>query len=194
MGEIEYAASKAPGVVSAVADIIKGTISVFCLAKGGTIVHDVRKACREWLPLFMVPADIMLLDTLPYLPSGKIDRKALQSLHSEKTLLSSSKDGEMFSTTTRVAEIVSNVLRYPVNSLTQLPAIGLDSLQCIRIASRLQRAGFPQLDAGLLLQSETIGDVECQLRQLEDSFISDFVEEEGSNSVVEYSETSSTLR
>lgn len=152
---------------SVVADIIDGNLVIFCLGNTSTSVHHVREACRGWLPVFMVPADIVLLNTLPYLSSGKIDRKALLNLYSEKKRSSSSNNGRMTSRNRRIIDIISDVLRFPIDNQTQLAAVGFDSLSSIRVASELQRSGFPQLDAVVLLESETVQDVESQLNRLE---------------------------
>jgi long-chain acyl-CoA synthetase len=40
-------------------------------------VDDLRQACRESLPRYMVPDDVAFLSTLPRTSTGKIDRRAL---------------------------------------------------------------------------------------------------------------------
>lgn len=50
-------------------------------AKGG-VMEQLLAACKQQLPAFMVPAQIVLLDTpLPRNPNGKIDRKLLAATH-----------------------------------------------------------------------------------------------------------------
>ena len=40
----------------------------------------VRQRCFELLPLYAVPDEVVILDSLPELPSGKVDRRALRDL------------------------------------------------------------------------------------------------------------------
>lgn len=56
--------------------------------KDASRVEATLSHCRRTLPVFMVPSEIVVLDTLPRSPNGKIDRKALKS-----TLVSDSVGG-----------------------------------------------------------------------------------------------------
>ena len=54
-----------------------------CLAApdGGSLQpDDVRRRCSSLLPRYAVPDEVVILDSLPELPSGKVDRRALQDL------------------------------------------------------------------------------------------------------------------
>jgi amino acid adenylation domain-containing protein len=45
---------------------------------GSTVdVSDLRRRCRERLPVYLVPSTFVVLDRLPLLPNGKLDRAAL---------------------------------------------------------------------------------------------------------------------
>jgi len=41
---------------------------------------DVRRRCFDLLPRYAVPDDVMIVDALPHLPSGKVDRRAVHDL------------------------------------------------------------------------------------------------------------------
>lgn len=72
-----------------VADVIDGSLVVFCVPDLNELTEErVQKTCTEWLPAFMVPTDVHILAKLPYLASGKADRRALQETHkaSQKTV------------------------------------------------------------------------------------------------------------
>ncbi|MCI5167252.1 MAG: long-chain fatty acid--CoA ligase, partial [Candidatus Electrothrix sp. GM3_4] len=57
----------------------KGMIACCVPAKGGTANEsDIRKACIDILPARAVPDQIVILDELPMLPSGKVDRQLLE--------------------------------------------------------------------------------------------------------------------
>jgi acyl carrier protein len=49
----------------------------YCQASGPTDQGDLSAHLQAWVPDFMVPSAIVLLDALPQTPSGKIDRQAL---------------------------------------------------------------------------------------------------------------------
>ena len=111
----------------------------------------------------MVPADIVLMDMLPYLSSGKVDRKALHQDYSQRT---SSTNG--FTPTVRlqsIQNIFREVLGVDIGAQTLLASAGLDSLSSIRIASLLRSDGYPQNDSVALLEAQTIQDVENELDQ-----------------------------
>jgi acyl-CoA synthetase (AMP-forming)/AMP-acid ligase II len=42
--------------------------------------ETVRQKCFELLPIYAVPDEVMIVGTLPQLPSGKVDRRALRDL------------------------------------------------------------------------------------------------------------------
>lgn len=57
-------------------------IAAFCVLKPSamTTVVQLRQHCFDLLPAYAVPDDILLIETLPLLPSGKVDRRALMAL------------------------------------------------------------------------------------------------------------------
>ncbi|OQU93721.1 amino acid adenylation domain-containing protein [Cladophialophora immunda] len=84
LGEIEEIASKTDGVHLAIASIIDDVLVLFCAAKHDVTVPDVSAQCKSWLPPYMRPGEIVLLyNDVPRLPSGKIDRKALERNYRE---------------------------------------------------------------------------------------------------------------
>lgn len=57
-------------------------IAAFCVLNQPATLTDlqIRKHCFAHLPAYAVPDDIFVLDTLPLLPSGKVDRQGLMAL------------------------------------------------------------------------------------------------------------------
>ena len=128
---------------------------------------SVREVCRRWLPAFMVPADVLVVDELPYLDSGKINRKELQNRY-ESSKVHTNGHIEVGNDRLRtIMEVVSDILQAKVNSNTYLAAAGMDSLSSIRISSRLKRAGFRQLDATIILESRTARDIDAEMERLD---------------------------
>ena len=86
--DVESALEKVEGVQRAVVlasgERIRGARLVgICLAEGNGHAprpEAVRKKCFELLPRYAVPDEVMIVDHLPQLPSGKINRPALRAL------------------------------------------------------------------------------------------------------------------
>ena len=83
--EIEQVLASCPGVTDAVASAIEGgtaaeiRAAVVCGSREG-LADRIVSYCAQKLPRFARPARLLFLDALPRLPSGKIDRLAIQRL------------------------------------------------------------------------------------------------------------------
>jgi amino acid adenylation domain-containing protein len=84
LGEVESVLSDTPGVKQCVVvarDEGSGNkrLVAYVVPENGAAPHpsQLRRRLREHLPEYMVPAAVVLLETLPLTPSGKIDRLAL---------------------------------------------------------------------------------------------------------------------
>ncbi|MCP4656179.1 MAG: amino acid adenylation domain-containing protein, partial [bacterium] len=84
LGEIEVVLGEHPGVAEAVVmsreeeTSGKRLVAWVVAAEGSTpVVAELRRYLAERLPDYMVPGVVVLLETLPLLPSGKVDRTAL---------------------------------------------------------------------------------------------------------------------
>ncbi|EME77241.1 uncharacterized protein MYCFIDRAFT_83197 [Pseudocercospora fijiensis CIRAD86] len=165
LGEIEHAVFKTPGCRDVVAEVIGGILVAFCVSVNASLTpSDVFQTCREWLPAFMIPGDVVILNSLPYLASGKCDRKALRARYEEQQNSTASSASIDIPHVDRVLASIKAVLRVNAQPKSSLPALGLDSISSIRIASELKRHGLPQLDAGRLLAARTPLDI-CSLIQ-----------------------------
>ncbi|MBN6039761.1 non-ribosomal peptide synthetase [Amycolatopsis sp. 195334CR] len=84
LGEIEAALGSAPGVENAIV-LVKGTrsggkqLAGYALRAPGAAVDTggLRRRLRDALPEHMVPSSILVLDSFPVLPNGKVNRDAL---------------------------------------------------------------------------------------------------------------------
>ncbi|KAK3072700.1 hypothetical protein LTR53_006358, partial [Teratosphaeriaceae sp. CCFEE 6253] len=169
LGEIEYAAAQTPGCTSAIVEVINGSIVAFCVASQPSLeAYYVRQTCRRWLPAFMVPTDIVPLERLPYLASGKVDRKALSKLHAEKQREANGPSEPSSPTAAKVAAVLTKVLQVDFDVSTDLASVGVDSLSAIRIASELRRAGFPQIDANTILEARNVEKLAERLEAVKD--------------------------
>jgi acyl-coenzyme A synthetase/AMP-(fatty) acid ligase len=86
--DVEAAVERVEGVrravVVAAGESRRGSrLVAVCLVgrKGGDPrPDDVRQRCFELLPRYAVPDEVVIVDSLPHLPSGKVDRRAVRDL------------------------------------------------------------------------------------------------------------------
>jgi len=56
--------------------------AVVVLQPGGKLTEkEVKKFCRQYLPIYMIPDRVEFLDGLPRTPTGKTDKVLLQKLN-----------------------------------------------------------------------------------------------------------------
>ncbi|KAK6003449.1 hypothetical protein QM012_009220 [Aureobasidium pullulans] len=157
LGEIEHAASKAAGCHAVVASVISGLLILFCIGDSDKLASaDIKSACQKWLPAYMMPNDIVLLDDFPYLPSGKVDKKKLENDYSSKTSQTSAEPSDISTSATNIARTIQSVLGVPIDHKTDLGAAGLDSLRAIQVASELRNQGYSDISALELLSVSNV--------------------------------------
>lgn len=155
LGEIEHSASKTDEVHATSASIIDGQLILFCVADKDNVRPTIVEAtCRRWLPKAMIPNDIVILQDFPYLPSGKIDQRALEAGYRRQPSHGTS-TGEMKTQDPRLFELVAASVGGNLKPASSLAASGLDSLKAIRLATQIRSCGYPQLSAVDILLSPT---------------------------------------
>ncbi|KAH8678786.1 hypothetical protein BGZ60DRAFT_428607 [Tricladium varicosporioides] len=156
LGEIEEAVYKHPGMKSVSAVVFNGVLIVFALVGDDKLDQDdVLETCAKWLPKFMIPSEIVLLKSFPYLPSGKVDKRRLEADYQSRR---QAEDCESSESVTPTAQIVHDILLELLGHLpknTRLAAAGLDSLMAIRVASRLRASGI-NITTIIVLQADTL--------------------------------------
>ncbi|MEU5366932.1 amino acid adenylation domain-containing protein [Streptomyces sp. NPDC005925] len=150
-GEIESALLALPGVRQAIVTAPRGPggqrhLVAHVVADEATS-HSLTAALRERLPAHMVPAAVVLLDALPLLPNGKVDRRALpepESGHGGPAATTGRDPGEPDTgPVLLVHDAYAEVLGIPAVDLdTSFFALGGDSLLSIRMRTRLERDGL----------------------------------------------------
>ncbi|WP_278314498.1 non-ribosomal peptide synthase/polyketide synthase [Lolliginicoccus levis] len=148
LGEIEQALLGHPSVGQAAA-LVQRTegkpdrlVGYAVAAQGETIDEgDVLQHVSGFLPGYMVPAVLMVLDEMPLSASGKIDRKSLPEPDF----------GAMVSSTREPTNETERILAGILADVLGLPAIGLDdsffalggdSIMSINVVSRAKAAGL----------------------------------------------------
>lgn len=138
---------------------------VFCVSSSSDLRESqIHETCKKWLPPYMTPTDILIMETMPYLASGKVDRKALQSLHQEfRTSQDSHPALEADANVRNLAELFKDVIKVDVLSLPSISAAGIDSLSSIRIASKLRDNGYPDVGATDILEARSLSELHDRL-------------------------------
>jgi acyl-CoA synthetase (AMP-forming)/AMP-acid ligase II len=83
--DIERIIEKSPGIAQVVVTVAPGTsargprIAAFCVAKDGVELdaQQIRARSFELLPRYAVPDEVHVMDVMPLLASGKVDRRSL---------------------------------------------------------------------------------------------------------------------
>lgn len=156
LGEVQEAILRTPGCHNAVSLVHDSSLIAFCESDPDVLEDAILDQCRQWLPSFMVPTELILVTALPKLPSGKVDKRKLLGDFEESrenSLRQDSPGNEHIPE--KLAETVKKVLSRDVQPNTPLSSIGLDSLSAIQISSALRFEGY-HVDVSTLLQTQTL--------------------------------------
>lgn len=167
LGEIEQAVLSTPECRGAVASVLRGIIVVFCEhdCPDESITEDLLKTCRKWLPTYMIPGDFVLSKAFPRLPSGKVNRKQLETDYEMKISDTASSMSEYSDNAEReMAKVAHRAMGIQLQSSSVFSAAGVDSLAAIKLASCLRQAGFA-VTAIDVLKSNTLSDLRSLTRQ-----------------------------
>ncbi|GAB7345699.1 hypothetical protein MBLNU457_3977t2 [Dothideomycetes sp. NU457] len=166
LGEVEHAASQLNEVRAAAASVISGQLILFCIADSRSLsTQQVRDACKKWLPSFMIPGDIVLLDDFPYLPSGKTDQRKLEADYEARTDLEDEDDEPVSESTRKILDILQTALGLCLKPSSDLSSAGVDSLRSIALAAEFRKHGFSQVSAIDLLSASTVQDLEARIAE-----------------------------
>ncbi|MGP3635801.1 amino acid adenylation domain-containing protein, partial [Streptomyces sp. 24-1644] len=161
LGEIEATLLARPGVSAACAvireDIPGGRRLVAYAVTGDPAVRPVtlRDALAESLPHHMVPGAVVILDDLPLLPNGKVDRRALP----EPAPGSDAADGAGQHSLQEglLAGIFADVLQRPlVNPHDSFFDLGGHSLLAMRVVSRVRAVLGAEIGVRTLFEHPTV--------------------------------------
>jgi amino acid adenylation domain-containing protein len=119
--EVEAALCHLPGVREAVAvvraDVGEPRLLAYCVTDGALEQEQLRAQLADWLPEFMMPSAIVLLDALPRTPSGKVDRLKLPEPDAEEA-----QAAEYVAPRTPLEEAVARIWAQVLG----LPRVGVD--------------------------------------------------------------------
>jgi amino acid adenylation domain-containing protein len=132
--------------------------------KPGPTVSDLRRFVSGRVPEYMVPSAFVLLDALPLLPNGKINRRALPSHEAVRPEL----EEEFMPPRTPEEEILAGIWADLLNVerigvLDNFFELGGHSLLAARVASRIREVFGVDLPLRRLLESPTIADLAASI-------------------------------
>ncbi|KAI1644583.1 acetyl-CoA synthetase-like protein [Daldinia loculata] len=147
LGEVEHALLRTPGCHGALAVVISNVLVAFAAVEDDARSTGMRAAilsqCRSWLPAFMIPADLKIVEHFPRLPSGKIDKRSLIEQYETSTPHDSEAEEAFEDELERqLCETAEVILGRRVTPSTYLPSLGMDSLAAIEYASTIQAGGI----------------------------------------------------
>ncbi len=146
LGEIETALGEHPQVAEAVV-LMKGDANPFLvgyvLAQGPVSVKELRQYLQGKLPVYMVPAVLVIMDQFPRNSSNKIDRRALAKLEQKPRVVTEKKEvvaqPSLSDTETQVRQIWQEVLaKDAIDPNQNFFEAGGQSLKAIQIGLRLE--------------------------------------------------------
>ncbi|MFE9858966.1 amino acid adenylation domain-containing protein [Streptomyces sp. NPDC005780] len=161
LGEVEAALLARPGVTAACAVIREDRAGGRCLVAyavtGDPDLRSVvlRDALAEILPHYAVPGAVVILDGLPLLPNGKVDRRALP----EPSAGSGPADSAGLHTLQEelLAGIFADVLQRPlVNPHDSFFDLGGHSLLAMRVVSRVRAVLGAEIAVRTLFEHPTV--------------------------------------
>ncbi|RDW69425.1 hypothetical protein BP6252_08445 [Coleophoma cylindrospora] len=171
LGEIEEIVYKHPGIKTVTAMVLENALVVFSLASEQNVnTEDILKTCAEWLPMYMVPSEVVVLTKFPYLPSGKVDKRKLEADYQKERQEAHTRGRVEAAAENPLTSTVRNIVQDtlgPLQKSSRLAAAGLDSLIAIKLASKLRLAGF-DVTTLAILKAETLADLQqiCESSKL----------------------------
>ncbi|MBM7114849.1 non-ribosomal peptide synthetase [Archangium primigenium] len=160
LAEVRAALAAHPGVTDAVVTVERSggeaRLVGYVLAAPGAMLSgpSVREELARRVPGAFVPGVVMVLEAWPLTPSGKLDRSRLPapSLQADAVFTAPRTEQE-----TRIAALVTGLLALErVGVHDSLFALGMHSLQAMRLASRLSAMTGHEVSPALLFSHPTV--------------------------------------
>ncbi|NRA27872.1 MAG: amino acid adenylation domain-containing protein [Opitutales bacterium] len=140
----------------------------YVAAADSQCIEDARIALARSLPEYMVPAQFIVLETLPRTPNGKLDRKALpdpaQSFQSDERSITLARNDTEAALVKIWQEVLSETA---VGIEDNFFSLGGDSILMIQIVSKAREAGFI-LNTRQLFDHQTIAELAAVIQLQQD--------------------------
>ncbi|MCA9582011.1 MAG: AMP-binding protein, partial [Myxococcales bacterium] len=150
LGEVETAMEAVDGVAQAVAmvrsDDGSDSLVAYYVAETGRTApppKELRAALRQTLPVSMLPAHLVVMDSLPTTVGGKVDRKMLPAPERQEVSDAISHEAPRDLTEKTIADVWSEVLGIErIGIHDNFFELGGHSLQSMRVLERANRMGL----------------------------------------------------
>jgi amino acid adenylation domain-containing protein len=167
LGEIETVLSKHPAVREAVVVAREESPGdkrlvayVVRSQDGASTINELRTFVKEKLPEYMVPSAFVFLDSLPFTPNGKVDRKALPVPGQSCPELEQSFVEPRTPVEELLANIWAEVLKLPkVGVHDNFFELGGHSLLATQLVSRIRERLLVELPLRVLFEKATVADL-----------------------------------
>lgn len=144
----------------------------YVVPKSGTApkVESLRAFVGQTLPAYMVPAAFVLLEKLPVLPNGKLNRAALPKIGGERPML----EGEFQAPGNEIEEKLSFIWQeviglHRIGINDNFFALGGHSLMASQVVARIRDTFHIELPLSRAFESPTISELSLEIRQLIDA-------------------------
>ena len=132
----------------------------------GLTITELRRFLLDMLPVHMLSARFVFLDTLPLTPNGKVDRQALPRLTGDRPQIvqgfTAPRD-QWERDLARICQTILGIDRIGVED--NLFDLGMDSLKAVRLATQIEKEFTKNIPPGTLLRSPTIAQLAGALRK-----------------------------
>ncbi len=189
LGEVESAMLRHPAVSFAAAAVKEiagaGHLFGYYQLKDGmeATADEIKKVMSESVTDFMIPEELMLLETIPYTPNGKVDKRSLpipQMAESEDESDNDAPSRELNRIERTLSDLLCQLIGTDKVSLTKpLKLCGLTSLLAMRYAVYIHKEFGIKLTGKELMSGISIFDIENQIL---DALLSGGIQPSGNNS------------
>jgi amino acid adenylation domain-containing protein len=125
---------------------------------------------KEKLPEYMIPSAFVMLDALPHLPNGKVDRRNLKVLDVDKTELTENYMAPRTPIEEAIAKIWAKLLNYErVGIQDNFFELGGDSLLAVRLMAQIHQQFEREIPLSTLFLNPTVEGLAKILAQQTDS-------------------------
>ncbi len=175
LGEIEVAMMRHPNVLQAIAIVREESaedkrLIGYVVAQGSpeNLIADLRQALKQELPEYMVPVGWAILETLPLMPNGKVDLKALPTPDYSLSRLTSEFVPPKTETEIQVSRIWAEVLKFDkVSTNNNFFELGGHSLLAAQVIARLRKTFNLEISLRNLFENSTIRGLAEQIDTLQ---------------------------
>jgi amino acid adenylation domain-containing protein len=129
--------------------------------------HDLKQALRQRLPEYMVPSEIVIMESLPLTRNGKIDRGALPAPSTERN----TNGGEQRTVRTPVEDLIVQIWEevlqvHPIGVMDNFFGLGGHSLLATQVVLRMNTAFHFDIPLRLVFEYPVVAELACQIEEL----------------------------